>query len=130
MARRLTDAPTRRQCVDCNRLGTPEHMVRYAYRTRRDTADDVGWGIASLVWLLAVVAAAFLILYILLVLFEANPSNDLVNFISDVANKLAWVFRDLFNVDDRKLEIVLNYGLAAVVYLAVGRVAARALNRI
>jgi uncharacterized protein YggT (Ycf19 family) len=104
-------------------------MARYAPRTR-GAADDVGWGIASLVWLLAVVAAAFLILYIILVLFEANPSNDLVNFISDVANKLAWVFRDLFNVDNRKLEIVLNYGLAAVVYLAVGRVVARALNRV
>jgi hypothetical protein len=105
-------------------------MARYAYRTRRDTADDVGWGIASLVWLLAVVAAAFLVLYIILVLFEANPSNDLVNFISDVANKLARVFRDLFDVNDRKLEIVINYGLAALVYLAVGRVVARALNRI
>jgi len=103
-------------------------MVRYASRTR--ATDDVGWGIASLVWLLAVVAAAFLVLYIILVLFEANPNNDLVNFISDVAHKLAWVFRDLFNVNDKKLEIVLNYGLAAVVYLAVGRVVARALNRV
>ena len=58
-------------------------MARYASRTR-GTADDVGWGIASLVWLLAVVAASFLVLYIILVLFEANPNNDLVNFISDV----------------------------------------------
>jgi hypothetical protein len=105
-------------------------MVRYAYRTRRDAADDVGWGIASLVWLLAVVAAAFLVLYIILVIFEANPGNDLVDFIHDVAVKLAWVFRDLFDVDDRKLEVVLNFGLAALVYLAVGRVVARALNRI
>jgi hypothetical protein len=104
-------------------------MARYASRTR-GTADGVGWGIASLVWLLAVVAASFLVLYIILVLFEANPNNDLVNFISDVANKLAWVFRDLFDVNDKKLEIVLNYGLAAVVYLAVGRVAARALSRV
>ena len=104
-------------------------MARYASRTR-GTADGVGSGIASLVWLLAVVAASFLVLYIILVLFEANPNNDLVNFISDVANKLAWVFRDLFDVNDKKLEIVLNYGLAAVVYLAVGRVAARALRRV
>jgi hypothetical protein len=104
-------------------------MVRYGYRTR-DTADDVGFGIASLVWLLAVVAAAFLVIYIILVLFEANPNNDLVNFISDVAHRLAWVFKDLFNVDNKKLEIVLNYGLAALVYLGVGRVVARALNRI
>ena len=110
-------------------VGHTGSMVRYASRTR-GAADDVGWGIASLVWLLAVVAAAFLVLYIILVLFEANPNNDLVNFISDVANKLAWVFRDLFNVANRKLEIVLNYGLAAVVYLAVGRVVARALNRV
>jgi hypothetical protein len=108
-------------------FGNTGRMVRSS-RTR--TSDDVGWGIASLVWLLAVVAAAFLILYIILVLFEANPNNDLVNFISDVANKLAWVFRDLFSVNDKKLEVVLNYGLAAVVYLAVGRVAARALNRV
>jgi hypothetical protein len=100
------------------------------YRTRRNTADHVGWGIASLVWLLAVVAAALLVLYIILVLFEANPANDLVDFIHDVAVKLAWVFRDLFDVDDRKLRVVLNYGLAALIYLAVGRFLARALSRI
>src|SRR4029450_4643875 len=82
-------------------FGNTGRMVRSS-RTR--TSDDVGWGIASLVWLLAVVAAAFLILYIILVLFEANPNHDRLNFISHVATQLAWVFRDLVNVNDHKLE--------------------------
>jgi hypothetical protein len=51
-----------------------------------------------------------------------------VDLISDAAGTLAWFFRDLFNQDDPKLEVVVNYGLAAAVYLALGRVIARGLG--
>lgn len=92
---------------------------------RRDRIDS---GFAAIIWLIAVVAAVFLILHIILVIFEANPGNVLVDFIRDVAKALAWVFRDLFTPDDTKLRVFLNYGLAALVYLALGRVVARAID--
>jgi len=78
--------------------------------------------------LIAAVAAIVIILHIVLVLFEANPGNSFVDFIGDAASTLAWFFKDLFNVDDAKLEVVVNYGLAAAVYIALGRVLARGLG--
>lgn len=38
-------------------------------------------------------------------LFEANPANSFVDFIADAASTLAWFFKDLFELDDRKLEV-------------------------
>ena len=85
-------------------------------------------GVGALIWLIAAVAAIVIILHIVLVLFEANPGNSFVDFIGDAASTLAWFFKDLFNVDDAKLEVVVNYGLAAAVYIALGRVLARGLG--
>jgi hypothetical protein len=102
-------------------------MARYGYR-RSSTTNDVGFGVASIIWLIAVIAAIVLVIYIFMVLFEANPRNDLVDFFSDLAGNLAWIFKDLFEIDNNKLEVLVNYGLAALVYLAVGRAIARALD--
>jgi hypothetical protein len=56
-----------------------------------------------------------------LVLVEANPNNEVVDFINDAARNLAWVFRGLFDVDNEKLQVLLNYGVAALVYLGLAR---------
>ena len=85
-------------------------------------------GVGAVIWLIAIVAALVIILHVVLVLFEANPANSFVDFIADAASTLAWFFRDLFNLDDPKLEVVVNYGLAAAVYIALGRVLARGLG--
>ena len=90
-----------------------------SWYTRRETA--AGWGIASLIWLIAIVIAVILLLHVLFVFVEASPSNDVVSFINDAARTLAWVFRDLFNVDNEKLQVLLNYGAAALVYLGLAR---------
>ena len=99
-------------------------MSAWRYR-RRDSIDN---GLAAIIWIIAVIAAFFLIMHIILVIFEANPGNVLVDFIGDVANALAWVFKDLFTPDDAKLQVFLNFGLAALVYLALGRLVARAID--
>jgi hypothetical protein len=96
-----------------------------AWRDRRGSWDS---GLAAIIWIIAVVAAFFLILHIIFVLFEANPGNALVDFVGDVANELAWIFRDLFTPDDQKLRVFLNFGLAAIIYLALGRIVARAID--
>src|SRR5262245_44363573 len=90
-----------------------------SWYSRRETA--AGWGLASLIWLIAIVIAVILLLHVVFVLVEANPSNDVVSFINDAARTLAWVFRDLFNVDNDKLQVLLNYGAAALVYLGLAR---------
>jgi hypothetical protein len=41
---------------------------------------------------------------------------------TDFAGFLAWGFKDLFSNANIKLQTFLNYGLAALVYLAIGAV--------
>jgi hypothetical protein len=100
------------------------------YRERR-----YGYGLparaalARVVTLIAVVVAAILVIGILLVVLGANQSNTLVDALMDAARWLAGPFRDLFSFDNHKTAIAVNWGIAAVVYLAVGRLLARLMVR-
>ena len=68
------------------------------------------------------VIALILILHIVFVWIGANPDNGVVRPLSDLAGTLAWGFKNLFTNANIKMQTFLNYGLAAVVYLAVGAV--------
>jgi hypothetical protein len=100
------------------------------YRERR-----LGYGLparaalARMVTLVAAVVAAVIVIGILLVVLGANQSNELVNAGTDAARWLAGPFRDLFTFDSHKTTIAVNWGIAAVVYLGVGRLIARLLVR-
>ena len=54
----------------------------------------------------------------------ANASNDVVSAIYSVDRVLVAPFSGLFSLDDHKLEIAVNWGIAAIVYLLIGRVLA------
>jgi hypothetical protein len=101
--------------------------------TRRGAAARAArrgaWTLARLVNLVAGVVATIVVLGILLVVLEANRSNDIVNAALDAARWLAGPFKDLFTLDNHKTEVAVNYGIAAVVYLAVGGLIARLLRR-
>lgn len=66
--------------------------------------------------------ALIILLHLAFVLLEANAGNPLVSFIADLANWFSWLFRDMFTIDDPKVRAVVNYGLAALVYLLIGGV--------
>jgi hypothetical protein len=66
---------------------------------------------------------------ILLIVLEANPANDIVDLVTDVADFLASPFERLFTLDDHKGEVAINWGIAAAVYLVVGRIAAGIVSR-
>jgi hypothetical protein len=85
--------------------------------------------IARFVILVGTVVALILILGIVLVLLEANRSNDIVQFVRDAASFLAGPFDGLFTLDSNKAEKAVNWGIAAVVWYAVGRVIARLILR-
>ncbi|GAA1979868.1 hypothetical protein [Catenulispora subtropica] len=82
----------------------------------------------DLVFLAAVIIAIILALHIVFVLLDANGGNDIVRTDADWAGWLATWFKDLFTPDNPKLNVFLNYGLAILVYLAVGGVLRRVLN--
>lgn len=88
--------------------------------------------LASLLWLVAVVCALFLAVGALLVALKANPENPVVKFILDGAATLdLGVFspeEGLFPVEKGRSMVeatLINWGLAAVAYLIVGKVVDR-----
>jgi hypothetical protein len=85
--------------------------------------------LARAVILVATAVALILLLAILLVVLEANPSNDLVQVVRDAAAFLAGPFDDLFTLDSTKAERAVNWGIAALVWFALGQLIARLLLR-
>ncbi|MEU6575349.1 hypothetical protein [Streptomyces sp. NPDC046805] len=81
---------------------------------------DTGRRTGLIIHTIADVAAAFLGLWILLYLFDANQANVFVEFVHGMADWLAWWSQDIFTMDTEGLRVVLNYGLPALIYLAVG----------
>lgn len=85
---------------------------------------------ALIIHSLADVAAAFLGLWILLYLLEANHANVFVGFVHGAADWLAGWSQDIFIMETEGLRVFFNYALPALVYLAVGHGAAAWLRRL
>ena len=99
-----------------------------ATRTRIGTPIRSGLStLARIVALIGSVVAAVIVIGILLVVFEASPRADVVEWITDAAKWLAGPFHGLFDLDSNKGQTALNWGLAAIVYFAISRFIARRL---
>jgi hypothetical protein len=85
--------------------------------------------IARVIRLITGIAAAIIVAAIVLRLLGANPSNTLVRDIHDVAQTLVGPFKNLFSINNAKLSIVVNWGLAALAWLIVGGLIARLIAR-
>ncbi|MFE1882457.1 hypothetical protein [Streptomyces diastatochromogenes] len=108
----------------------PGPAVQPAAPARQRRRDGSGTQRTALViHTIADVAAAFLGLWIALYLLEANHANVFVGFVEGVADTLAWWSQDIFTMDTENLRVLLNYGLPAVIYLAVGHGIAMRLRR-
>ncbi|WP_343244746.1 hypothetical protein [Streptomyces sp. SID11385] len=88
-----------------------------------------GSPIGRIIALVADVVAGIIVVWILMYLLDANRSNDLVQWVHDAAAWLAGWSRDLFTFDKEWARVVCGYGLAAVVYLAIGHAAAGRISR-
>jgi hypothetical protein len=85
--------------------------------------------LARLIEIVVAVVAVIIALGVLLVVLEANPSNGIVDLIHDAGSWLVGPFKDVFTLDDRKLEVAVNWGIALVVYVVAGRGVAGLLRR-
>jgi hypothetical protein len=85
--------------------------------------------LARLVSLVTSVVTAIIVVGIALVLVEANKSNDIVNAVLDAGRWLVGPFKGVFDPDDAKAKITLNWGLAAIVYGMAGGLLVRLLSR-
>ncbi|MER8188553.1 hypothetical protein [Kitasatospora sp. NPDC094015] len=82
-------------------------------------------GINGAVRALAHIIAGILVIWILMDLLDANSGNTLVGWFHSAADWLAGWSRGLFQVSNRTLQVLLDYGLPAIVYAAIGNLIAR-----
>jgi hypothetical protein len=87
------------------------------------------WGIARIVSLITAIVVGIIVIGIVLVLLDANKSNDIVKALLDAAEFLVGPFKDVFKPDGAKAKVAVNYGLAAVIYAIVGGLIAKLLRR-
>lgn len=78
--------------------------------------------LARLIRIVTGIVVAVIVVGILLWVLSANPHNTIVSDIHDAAKWLVGPFQNVFSVKGAKLDLALNWGLAAVVYLVVGGV--------
>ncbi len=71
------------------------------------------------------IVVGIIVLGIVLVWADGNRGNALVDWILDAASWLTTPFHDMFTPDDAELAILFNWGLAALVYWAIGSLLAR-----
>jgi len=98
----------------------PAPRRRYVVRSR----------IASVLWLLAVVCALFLAVGALLVAMRADQHNGAVSFVLDGARVLdLGTFGTFTGPDAATQEVLVSWGIAALVYLLVGWLVDRVVRR-
>ncbi|GAB3951705.1 hypothetical protein GCM10029976_088570 [Kribbella albertanoniae] len=82
--------------------------------------------LASLIWLVAVLAAALLALGALFTaLDQTNQSNEIVRWVLERGHDLVGPFKDLFRLETAKNTLLVNWGIAALVYLIAGKILER-----
>ena len=83
--------------------------------------------LARMVKLAATLVAGVIVVGILLHVFDANSSNAVVSVVYDICRPLVAPFKDLFNLNNAKVQIAVNWGIAAAVYALAGALIARLL---
>ena len=83
---------------------------------------------ASVIRIVTVIFAAVLVIHVVLTVTAANPANGITVFFRDLADQLTLGIGDLFLPASETLKVILNYGLAAVVWIVIGLVLSRVLN--
>jgi hypothetical protein len=99
------------------------------YQRARDRRADRTVFIANFIHATTALIALDFVLHIVFTLFNANQNSGFVAFVYAVAKVFVFGFGDVFTPGDAKIGLVLNYGLAAIVYLVVGRIIYRTLRR-
>ena len=95
----------------------------------KSSGRDVRNKIASAIWLVAVICALFLAVGALMVALKMNPDNAIVGFILDGADKLdLGEFKEFDGKNAAVKSALTNWGIAAVIYLVIGKVLDRVIR--
>lgn len=86
--------------------------------------------LAGIVRWVGLIFAVILVGHIIFVIGEANPDNSIVSWAADWSEGLALGFHDLFQPQDPKLLVLINYGIAAIFWLVVSAIIAKVIRRV
>ncbi|HKN97494.1 MAG TPA: hypothetical protein VJX10_10290 [Pseudonocardiaceae bacterium] len=100
-----------------------------AYQRERDRRADRTNLIANTIRVATALIALVFVLHIVFTVFGANQDNGFVAFVYGVAKVFVFGFGDVFTPGDATIGLIANYGLAAIVYLVVGRLLYGTLRR-
>jgi hypothetical protein len=76
--------------------------------------------IGTIITLITAIVCVILVLGVILIVAGANEENVIVETVIDAARFLAGPFDTLFDLEERKERIALNWVIATAVYAAVG----------
>lgn len=99
---------------------------QYQPRGRRDDGANT---VIAVIRVVTGITTMVFALHVLFVIAEANQGNGFVSFVYLLAKTLVLGLGDVFTPDEAKVGVVLNYGLAAIIYLVVGQLIIGALRR-
>lgn len=85
--------------------------------------------LATIVDIIVAIVAILIVLGILFVVLNANQKNTIVSDIHDAAKWLVGPFDGLFTPKNHRLGLAINWGIAAAVYVVIGRIIASLLRR-
>ncbi|WP_055599561.1 hypothetical protein [Streptomyces aureus] len=81
-------------------------------------------GIDSVIRTVARVLAGILVVWIVLDLLDANRGNTVVGWFHSAADWLAGWSIGLFSVSQHTLQVLLDYGIPAIVYVVIANLVA------
>jgi hypothetical protein len=84
---------------------------------------------ANVLRVVGLVIIAILVLHILFTLLQANPANDLTQLIAKGADVFDLGLSNLFLIGDKMVQVLLNYGTAALLWYLIMIVVVRLVRR-
>ncbi|WP_053737387.1 hypothetical protein [Nocardia sp. NRRL S-836] len=74
--------------------------------------------------------AVVLVLHVVLTVGGANPDNPITSTVKAIAEPVSLAFKDLFRPNDASLRTIVNFGLAAIFWLAVRAIVLKLVRRL
>ncbi|NIJ13808.1 hypothetical protein FHU38_004152 [Saccharomonospora amisosensis] len=106
----------------------PQQRADYEYAERLRSerrANNIAHLVQGVTGLIVAIFAA----HVLFVVLDANQANGFVATVYMLAKTLVLGLGDVFTPDDAVVGVVMNYGLAALIYLVVSQLICKALRR-
>ncbi len=85
---------------------------------------------AGIVSWVGLALAVVLVFHVVLTVGGANPDNPITSTVKALAEPVALAFKDLFRPDDPGLRTIVNFGLAALFWLAVRAIVLKLVRRL